>query len=397
MDNRILTEAALSPQIELSPEALGSPERVQNDLVATPTSAEHLRPSSETLARHLAKLYDQHLATDETKRALSEPRRIVTPGGYHSSKCVAAGLYSLLEQARLRARTGDNLPTEITGSTFSYRVLEHNVPIYFVDEEFARAVAATELPGDFMFTDLHWPQMGMVIGWPPRFMQEYTNREVCYVYAANCPAGRYWLRGRPQAPIIEVPEGRSKIGWFYYTWTGGRMECFVSAYLTKDKLAQAFADYTYTDYMGEETAKVLADKEFTERISALMVKLLVILNMQPSLVKRGTLERPQRVKHGRLVRKELWSANFIGRGYHLARERAGTHGSPRLHIRRGHITWQIIGSRTSGDFVSASALARDNRGAIDWTQVSTETREKFLRGHKRLWLEPVLIGGNSTC
>ena len=383
-------------EIEVSPDwpnAVLNLQPVQDDSAASPTSFPQTRTTSETLARYLAKVYDLHLATDEPNRTLFEPRRVMTPDGYHSTKCVAAGLYVLLKQARLTAKTGSNLPTEITGSTFSYRVLEHNVPIYFVSEEFARAVAATELPADFTFADLHWPQMGMVIGWPPRFMLEYTNREVCYVYAANCPEGRYWPQGRLEAPVIEVPEGRSKIGWFYYSLTGGRMECFVSAYLTKDKLAQALADYTYTDYMGAERPKVQADKEFTERVSALLLKLLVILNMQPSLVTHGTQKRPQRVKHGKLVNRELWSANFIGRGYHLAREHPGNHASPRLHIRRGHVTWQIIGPRTTGAFVSASALPRNPDGWIEWSQVTPEAREKFLRCHKRLWLQPTLIGG----
>jgi hypothetical protein len=177
---------------------------------------------------------------------------------------VAAGLYALLTQARLAAEDGEVLPTEITGSTFCYRVLEHGVPIYFVDEEFARAVAATQLPDDFTFGDLNWPQSGMVVGWPPRFLLEYTGREFCYVYAANCPAGRYWPKGLEHAPVIEVPEGRSKIGWFYHAWANGRPECFVSAYLTKDKLAEGITSYTYTDFMGEGVAKVQADKELTE-------------------------------------------------------------------------------------------------------------------------------------
>jgi hypothetical protein len=29
---------------------------------------------------------------------------------------------------------------------------------------------------------------------------------------------------------------------------------------------------------------------------------------------------------------------------------------------------------------------------MDWAQVASEVRENFLRSHKRLWLEPVLIG-----
>ncbi|HEV8059523.1 MAG TPA: hypothetical protein VGP68_06605 [Gemmataceae bacterium] len=347
-----------------------------------------------TLARFLAKVYDDHVAPHEGKRALFEPRRIAAPEGYHSTKCVAAGLYALLTQARLAANDGEVLPTEVTGSTFCYRVLEHRVPIYFVDEEFARAVAATQLPDDFTFGDLNWPQLGMVVGWPPRFMREYTGREFTFIWAANCPAGRYLPKGLERAPVIEVPEGRSKIGWFYYACANSRPECFVSAYLTKDKLAEGIAGYTYTDFMGEEAAKVQADKELTECVSALMLKLLVILNMRPSLITHGIQERPRKVKHGRAWKRELWSANFIGRGYRLARERQGTHASPRIHIRRGHVTWQITGPRKADAFISASVLPRDDRGVIDWEKVAPETRATFLRCHKRLWLEPVLIGGN---
>jgi hypothetical protein len=371
MEALTLTEPALRSEVEQGPQA---------------------QTTFPTLARFLAKVYDNHVAPHEAKRALFEPRRVATPDGYHSTKCVAAGLYALLTQARLAAEDGEVLPTEVTGSTFCYRVLEHGVPIYFVDEEFARAVAATQLPDDFTFGDLNWPQSGMVIGWPPKFLREYTGRDFCYVYAANCPAGRYWPKGLERAPVIEVPEGRDKIGWFYHAWANGRPECFVSAYLMKDKLAEGITGYTYTDFMGEEAAKVQADKELTERVSALMLKLLVILNLRPSLITHGAQERPRRVKHAREWKRELWSANFIGRGYRMARERQGTHASPRMHIRRGHVTWQVVEPRTGEAFVSASVLPRSKEGGMDWAQVASEVRENFLRSHKRLWLEPVLIG-----
>lgn len=345
-----------------------------------------------TLARFLARIYDYHVAPHEAKRAIFEPRRVATPDGYHSTKCVAAGLYALLTQARLAAQDGEALPTEVTGSTFCYRILEHRVPIYFVDEEFARAVAATQLPDDFTFGDLNWPQDGMVVGWPPRFLREYTGREFCYVFAANCPAGGYSVRGLEGMPVIEVPEGRSKIGWFYYASACGRPECFVSAYLVKDKLAEGFAGYAYTDYMGEGAAKVQADKQLTEIVSSLMLKLLVILNMRPSLITNGAQER-MRLKHARAGKREVWSANFIGRGYRLARQHQDGHASPRMHIRRGHVTWQVTGPRTPDLFVSASVLPRNDQGIVDWEKVAPEAREKFLCCHKRLWLEPVLIGG----
>jgi len=78
----------------------------------------------------------------------------------------------------------------------------------------------------------------------------------------------------------------------------------------------------------------------------------------------------------------------------MARERQGTHASPRIHIRRGHVTWQVVGPRTAAVFIPASVLPRSKEGSIDWAHVTPEVRENFLRSHKRLWLEPVLIGGN---
>jgi hypothetical protein len=66
-----------------------------------------------------------------------------------------------------------------------------------------------------------------------------------------------------------------------------------------------------------------------------MLKLVVILNMERSYLNPGVRERPQRVKHGKLVRQELWGANFIARGYRIARASHDTYSSPRLHIRRG--------------------------------------------------------------
>src|SRR5216117_1884032 len=62
-----------------------------------------------TLARFFAKVYDDHVAPHGAKRALFEPRRVATPDGYHSTKCVGAGLYALLTRARLAAEDGELL------------------------------------------------------------------------------------------------------------------------------------------------------------------------------------------------------------------------------------------------------------------------------------------------
>jgi hypothetical protein len=235
------------------------------------------------------------------------------------------------------------------------------VPIYFIDEGFVRAVAATDLPHDFTLEQLHWPMPAMVVGFPPQFMQEYLGRDVCYVYAANCDAGDYSAPALPGCPTITVP--KAKVSWQHYSWKDGNLESFVSCYFREDRVDEAISNYAYTDYThAKDEAGIATDQEVTDRLSALMLKLLVILNTRPQLVEEGECVRPPRIKHGRVKHRELWSPNLIGRSYRSIREApgGGTHASPKVHWRRGHVRSQPHGPR--------------------WA----------LR--KPVWIEPVLIG-----
>jgi hypothetical protein len=303
-----------------------------------------------------------HLVEGTPLAPILEPRRTLAPPGYHSTKCVSAGLFLLLGESRLKDRLGlPIVPTEITAHTVAYQVIKYGVRTFFVQEEFARAVAATDLPHDFTLDDLHWPLAGMVVGFPPRFMQEYLGRDLCYVYAANCDAGNYSVAALQGCPTITVP--RSKVAWWFYAWRDGNLECFASSYLREDRVDETIAKHCYTDYTGlKDEFGVQADKEMTDRLSGLMLKLLVVLNTRPSLVEQGCCVRPERIKHGRVKQHQLWSPNLIGWRYQAAVERGGngTHASPRLHWRRGHVRRQPYGAG---------------------------------RGQRKLiWIEPVLVG-----
>ncbi len=304
-----------------------------------------------------------HRMFEETElAALLEPRRILAPPGYHSTKCVSAGLFALLRNRALREATGlPQVPTEVAAHVIAYQVIRHRVPVYFIDEAFVRAVAATDLPHDFTLDDLHWPMPAMVVRFPARFMQEYLGRDVCYVYAANCDAGDYSAPALPGCPAITVP--KSKVAWQFYSWQNGNLESFVSSYFRQDRVDETIQNYCYTDYTGiKDEAGIASDKEITDRLSALMLKLLVILNTRPQLVESGRCVRPQKIKHGRVKHCELWSPNLIGRCYRTIREGpgGGTHASPRVHWRRGHVRSQPHGPHWS------------------------------LR--KPVWVEPVLVG-----
>ena len=44
------------------------------------------------------------------------------------------------------------------------------------------------------------------------------------------------------------------------------------------------------------------------------------------------------------------------------------------------------------DLVPVGLLARDEKGEIDCTRVDTPTRARFWKSHKRVWVDPILVG-----
>ena len=165
-----------------------------------------VRSVSEYMAAQHSLIEDMPLAP------LLEPRRIHPPGRYHSPKSISIGLFLLLGQGRLKHHLGlEAVPSEITAHVIAYQLIRYGMSAFFVSEEFARAVAATDVPSDFTINDLHWPLPAMVVAFPFRFMQEYLGRDVCYVYAANCDAGDYHVPALPGCPTISVP--KNKVAW----------------------------------------------------------------------------------------------------------------------------------------------------------------------------------------
>ena len=175
-------------------------------------------------------------------------------------------------------------------------------------------------------------------------MRASVGRDICYVNAANMDAGNHSVAAMPGCPPITIPQ--AKVGWHYYAHDGEHLESFVTAFHRDNPVDQAILRYGYVDYTGiRDEAGVKADKALKDRVSALMLKLLVVLNTRPNLVERGQCVRPRRIKRGRVKCRELWSPNLIGWRYQVAAGiPAGTHASPRMHWRRGHIRNQPFGT-----------------------------------------------------
>jgi hypothetical protein len=327
-------------------------------LACTAKVEEHLAAGLglRTLPYSFAAIYEQ---IEPWRLSFLEPRRFAPPGGYHSPKSIPAGLDAILRGNELKT-DAERVPTEVTAQAICYEVINHRVPTFFVGEDFVRAVAATVLPPDFTLNDLHWPMPAMVLGFPVRFMREYLGTDTCYVYAADFAQGEHGCPFLTATPVIIMP--KAKVAFWWFACVEGRLESFVSSYWKEDRVDQIIQRYAYTDYTGADDLKAKADKERCDLLSALMLKLLVVLNTRRNLVEPATRLRAAGTRKGK-IRTELWSPNIIGRHYQVLHDKSAltaTHASPRLHWRRGHLRSQPHG------------------------------QGRTLR--KLIWLEPMLIG-----
>ena len=353
-----------------------------------------LYPKLDDWFRELYKLRIE----DTPLQSVFQPRKINPPGGYSAFAQVAGSLYSLCaECAELTGEGQRPAPTQITALTLYYNILRYQVPIYYVSESFLRAVAATDLPADFTLLDLNFPMLGLVMGLPVRFMREYCGRDISYVYAADIGEGVHKpplaFRVHPMFKALPEIMSPAKVGWSFQTYKDGVMEHFVSSFLKKDRVDVALNGYGYTDYTFADEAKLGEDKDLNHKVNSLMMKLLFVLNMRPGLVETGRMARPAKVKKGRVVYGELWSANVIGAKYRVINNssQGGTHASPSVHWRRGHTMMVSKGSRKDQSFVSVNALPRREDGEIDWNNTPQEMRDSFWRTHERRWIEPILV------
>lgn len=336
------------------------------------------------------------------------PKRIEPPQGFLNPKYFAITLWSELKVGFEHEMT--MLP-HITGLVNALMQLEYQVPTYFVRSEFAQAVAQTEPPADFKFSEIRWPLPAMLFVLPTNFVLHHFGF-MCPFLSVSCPRKGVYpamlkhlppctdLRNvgmfKPPTSLYHISPLDNQVDRFnivYPVYSKDRVPVdYTGSYpLTMNISEMGTAPYHDATYMEEESMPGVAntfglhsgpeasdlpaegeqEKLFNQKVQMFAVKLMLALTARPTLIVPGGVSRPARIKKGRKF-DELWHPNLIGWTYQAKREIAsgqqGTHASPRMHWRRGHMRNQPYGPKPWND--------------------STP---------KRLtWIEPVLINANTA-
>lgn len=347
---------------------------------------------------YYSKIYDMlvdEIAPEHMR--IIEPRRYSVPGGYKSLKQLVVSLYSHVFLGYM-TRPGDQ--ASYVGNMVAYNLVDYDVPIYFVDEHFVRALAATSLPEGVKVKDIAWPLPALCFALPLQFTRECLGRDVGFVSLTRADAGDHFCKKYP--PAIKVTNSHSQACVFttLFDPEGGPTDYF--AVLSNEDYVDR-NDFQYMDFSSfagpfkrEPEEKEKDDQKFITNLSSLVVKLLMAMMVRPAVVVRGHAKKKIHCGNGKI---EMWDPHWIGRGYRIIRQQAtgtpeGTHASPRLHFRPGHYAHQFIGKRGDPGFVPVSSLPRTADGKIDWPGVPEDVRQRFWNNHKHILIDAVLINAD---
>lgn len=314
------------------------------------------------------------------------PKRIIPPNGYANPKYFAATIWSEL---RIGFESEMNMLPHITGVVNALLQLEYRVPTYFVRSEFAQAVAQTEPPEDFKFSEIQWPLPAMLFVLPTEFVRRYFGFMCPFISITRSDKGIYPKKLK-QLPPCEFPLHlinpiNSEVDRFnvvYPLYSQNQMPVdYTGTYpLTMNVNAVGAAPLHDATYLEEQRFALTFDKNapdvpaegeqeklFNDKVQAFAVKLMLVLNAHHHIIKLGSIQRPETMKRGNIKLDELWHPNLVGWEYRAKRVDTGgahgTHASPRLHWRRGAFRNQPYGPRP-------------------WTENSPK---------RLIWIDPVLV------
>ncbi len=297
--------------------------------------------------------------------AACEPRRIVPPHGYASSRHYA----TMIAVNMMTAKYGDINNVEKQGQNMmatkaklcsNYMLLKHKVPTYYCRENLLTAISETNLPESFKCNDLKWPMPSMLFVLPIAWTRRYFGYAVPFMSVGHvdgeltCPIEKELGQKMPVSgcaghKILMHQVVMLNSAPIDYTFVYG-MDMEVSE-CSKPREFSDYLPFADGHNVCDEVLPSLAqEKVMVASMNTLTLQILLALTARPELVESGECIRKHKVKHGK-EKSALWSPNMIGRRYSTKSEyyteyhQSGEHNRP--HWRRGHFRKQHHGKQNA--------------------------------------------------
>lgn len=288
---------------------------------------------------------------------MSYPRRIIPPNGYTNPYYYAGSTVCGLLMGSKMIRKGDT-GGHSTHILLASKLVERQVPTYFIMPEYLEAVMATDPPGDMTLENIHWPMPAMLFCLPDGFTMKYCGLNSPFISVAHVMMGDHPMteEGRKVFKAINLNMAicleNEKFLMHYPVFIDDKPPVdYTGTYAVKRPISEMY-DTTLevvTASKDEEVEEKVRKQEaqWNRAMNRLGIKLLLAVTARPQLIEVGAQARPERIKRGFVVKEALWHPNVIGRGYRIKRDPdyqpIGTHASPVMHWRKGHWRTQKYG------------------------------------------------------
>jgi hypothetical protein len=242
-------------------------------------------------------------------------------------------------------------------------IAQYKAPCYWLSKPLAEALINTDLPpvsdlrkivpaGVFMFPkELFRNPDGFPVDWVGVMQMDYEQF-----------APRY------QEVYGTLPNGGSRVAWSHVLPNG--ISYAQSIGIVPEQPEPELGTFDIQNpFHSLDPISQDAEGEFSRSISSLVLKCLLIMQSRPELLEveqQAAVTTLQNASRRKRTPDGLLSPNWIGKHYQPKREsqlRGGTHASPMMHWRRGHLKRVAIG--------------------------------EGRRDRKWVWIEPTLVMGGS--
>lgn len=303
------------------------------------------------------KLIREHYVGDRRESwAKVYPRNIAPPGGFPSPQSIAAQMMVAIDSAVCGSTEvlAKDIPLQSQFATCS-KLIEYRMPTFFISRPLLEALLVSEPPEDYAFGDLHWPMPAMLFVFPERRIESPSDGWLTCMGVARLSPGQFSNPFSNDMLLGQTMEGL-RLGHEGFSYFAPASTGIVFGSIHAAKADTAIRDITGTKdpdfarvYVRDAEATELSavDNNFLGMLGSLAMRLLLLLNARPDFI--GTSRQIRKAStNPKKPSTDLWSANILGENYKLrtdasASHPAGTHASPRLHFRRGHMRNQRHG------------------------------------------------------
>ena len=306
------------------------------------------------------------LANDPGARSLY-PRRIAYPHGYLNPMYYSLTCYGIIANYNVRREISEQ--TNRAMLTTANQILEHKLPVFFVDVNFLSACDATNLPPQMTFEEIHWPLPALLLSYPVEWIQRrfgwpLAMAACCRTAGGNIEPCAIFQRTLDHDPQMGTQNPMCLFHFPHYQKDGNPTD-YASRYPEAHPLGSLnTSDAQFEDCTAKERkfynqvesglGDALVDRpegptheqeiEMLNGLTVLTAKVLLAMTHRPHLITMGSQTRKEKRHNGVLDKEALWSPNLVGHGYQIKRSVSaggeGTHASPRMHWRCGH--WHYV-------------------------------------------------------